>query len=431
MSSPLDALTTAFSLGVLTATKGNTTKRLIPAWSDKRPVKDPAHSLSISAGRVEHVQLAGLTGFCSLLHHITQQQALVHGVPKGSNPGDIFSLLTAERYTGATGTVARTLACIDYPPGVRLLMLDYDPDPTAPETIASAQELMARLTGVWPALADTGWLATTSTSSAIRDKQTGGWLRPPEGKHVYLLATGDVALFREWLKVKLWLAGYGFCKLATPNSQTGVAAVLERAMVDLTVFSPERLDYVAGAIIDPSAPFYQDRPAPELHPGSVLDLDTLPDVTPGEREAYARLVAAAHDRLVPERRAKIRAHITTVTPSLPDAEVEREVATRLDRAERGELEPGHLLHFDNGKTLTAGELAQAKALDDKRLADPLEPSYGHGHAVFHWRGGDWRIVSWAHGTKKVYKLVQDWRTLARPWTGTLATTPAQEVPSWR
>jgi hypothetical protein len=416
---PLDALTTPFSLSLLTATKGNASKRLVPDAYGK-PSRDPAHSLGISAGRLELVQVLGLAGLADLLQRVSSMQVLVHGVPKGSNPGDIFSLLTAERYTGAPGTVARTLACIDYPPGVRLLLLDYDPDHAAPANIASAQELMAKLTGIWPALADVGWLATTSTSSAIRDKWTGVWLRPPEGMHVYLLATGDVALFREWLKVKLWLAGYGFCKLATPNSQTGVAAVLERAMVDLTVFSPERLDYVAGAIIDPSAPFYQDGPAPKLHPGIVLDLDSLPDVTPGEREAYARLVAAAHDRLVPERRAKVREQITTVTPSLPDAEVEREVTTRLDRAERGELEPGHTLYFSNGTTLTAGELAQAKALDDKRLADPLEPSYGHGHAVFHWRGGDWRVVSWAHGIKKVFRLAQTTergRPLYDPWLG--------------
>ena len=136
--------------------------------------------------------------------------------------------------------------------------------------------------------------------------------------------------FRDLLKVRLWLAGHGFCKLATPNQQTGVCAVLERALVDLSVFSPERLDYVAGALIHEDAPFYQDRPAPELHAGGVLDVDAFPDITDEERAQYATLVAEAKERLAPERRAKVHAHITTVTPALPEAEVEQEITARLD-----------------------------------------------------------------------------------------------------
>jgi len=41
------------------------------------------------------------------------------------------------------------------------------------------------------------------------------------------------------------------------------------------------------------------------------------------------------------------------------------------------------------------------------LADPQEPTYRQGDdAVFHWRGGDRRSVSWAHGVKKVYHLAR-------------------------
>jgi hypothetical protein len=398
-----NALTVPVSLSILTATQGHASKRLIPD-AQGAPIRDPAHSLGISAGRLAHVQVAGLTGFAALLQQVTQHQALVHGIPKGSRPGDAYTLLTAKRYAGAPGTIARTLDCLAYPPEVFLMMFDYDPDPAAPETIGSAVELMTRLITVCPPLADVGWLATTSTRSAIRDKQTEAWLRPPDGMHVYVLATGDVAHWRDWLKVHLWLAGYGFCKLATPNSQTGVAAVLERAVVDLMVFSPERLDYVAGALMPEDAPFYQDRPAPVLHAGGVLDLDALPSVTPEERQPYAVLLAAAKEQLVPERRALVRTAVTTAQPRLPAPEVEHEVTARLDLAARGELKPEHRLYFDNGTVVTAGTLVQATPLDAQRLADPQEPTYGQGHAVFHYREGDWRIVSWAHGVKRVYQL---------------------------
>jgi hypothetical protein len=429
MSPALDALTTPFSLSVLTATTGNASKRLVPD-AHGMPIRDPAHRLGISAGRLEHVQVAGLAGLADLLQHVSPTQALVHGIPIGSAPGAVFKLVVAEKFIGAPGTIARTKACIQYPPGLHLLMLDRDPEPGA-EPMANAEDVLRHMARALPPFADVGWLATSSTSSAIQSKQPGAWLKPPDGWHIYFVATGDVERFADLLKVRLWLAGHGFCKLATQNKQTGVCAILERALVDLTVFSPERLDYVAGALIDSGAPFYQDRPAPELHAGGVLDLDAFPTLTDEERVQYAALVTEAKERLAPERRARVRAHITTATPALPDAEVEQEVTRHLDRAERGELAPGHRLYFNNGTTLTAGELAAAEALDGRRLADPQEPTYRQGEdAVLHWRGGDWRVVSWAHGIKKVYKLVQDWRTRARPWRGQLRTIAAEEISPW-
>jgi hypothetical protein len=84
--------------------------------------------------------------------------------------------------------------------------------------------------------------------------------------------------------------------------------------------------------------------------------------------------------------------------------VERIVTTRIAQAERGELDSGQPLYFSNGTTCTAGTLT--KALDGKRLRDPLEPDYAPSQACFHWRGGDWCVVSWAHGIKKVYRLAQ-------------------------
>jgi len=91
----------------------------------------------------------------------------------------------------------------------------------------------------------------------------------------------------------------------------------------------------------------------------------------------------------------------------------------------GELAPSHRLYFNNGTTLTAGELAAAEAFDRKRLADPQEPSYRQGEdAVFHWRDGDWRIVSWAHGVKKVYRLASTTPALT-PYQRRLAARMAQ------
>ena len=104
MTTPLDALTAPVSLTLLTATKGHASKKLIPAWTDDAPVVDPAHSLWIAEGHVEHVQVPGLAGLQDLLGRITPKQALVHGIPTGSAPGAMFQLVVAEKYTRAPDT---------------------------------------------------------------------------------------------------------------------------------------------------------------------------------------------------------------------------------------------------------------------------------------------------------------------------------------
>lgn len=403
---PCDARTAPFDLSVVTVAPrmGHATKKLI-ADAQGRPVSDPQRSLWIAGGHVERVTVAGLTGLRDLLAGIKRTQALVHGVPRRAAPGEVLTLLISEDYTGAPGTVARTLECFAYPDNLFTFMLDYDPDPGAPNQVQSAAALMEQLAQVLPAFAEVGYLHTTSTRSAIRPKdQPAVWLTPPHGMHLYLLACGNMVRFRELLKIKLWCAGLGFCKLATANKHTGVAAVLERALVDLTVLSPERLDYVSGAEIARGAPFYQDRPAPVLHPGGVLALDAMPEVSEAERQEYARRLEAAKETLRPTQRDTIRVRLLEQTPDLPTAEQEQEIDRRITRAERSELAPDHLVYFPS-RTITAEKLSTkaGKALDSKRLCDPQEPTYGPSQAVFHWRKGDWRIVSWAHGIRRIYQ----------------------------
>ena len=168
---------------------------------------------------------------------------------------------------------------------------------------------------------------------------------PPTGSHTYFLARGDLQRFVNLLTVRLWNAGYGYCKLASPNRQTGVASVLERALVDLSVFSPERLDYVAGARIAKDAPFYQDRGEPQLVEGTILDLDALPEVTIEERTAYTERVQAAKATLAPERFRMVKETVEAQDPLLPDDQVETRVQQRLERQESGQLPDDFLLYF--------------------------------------------------------------------------------------
>jgi hypothetical protein len=432
-------LTVPFALSVVTVApgKGHATKRII-ADARGHPTKDPQRVLWISSGTLEQVEVAGLQGLAELLTGVTKAQALVHGVPRDASHGPRWELQTAAHYTGRPGTITRTLEHLDWPGrGPHLLLLDYDPAPQAQAPVTSADALLDRLAAVWPAFSHAAYVVTTSTSSGIQHKTTGEWLVPPYGMHLYPLVTGDVARFRDALKARLWLAGEGFVKLAHSNSHTGVAAMLERALIDLTVLSPERLDYVAGAEIPAGAPFVQVRAAPHVRPGGVLDLDTFPPLTDDERARYGALVDAAKADKVPEQHARIRALLEAQQPACAGAAVEEEVRARLDRATRGELDWDHPLYFAR-TACTAGTLNAS--LDGQRLRDPQEPDYGPSQAVFHWRGGDWRIVSFAHGVKTVYRLTQSvtpwWRdpsahaVAAVPWYAVPAPSTPLEGLSW-
>jgi hypothetical protein len=403
------AIRTPFSLSVLTVTKGNASKQLL-VGANAQPIKGQG-SLAITAGMLEHVQVDGLGGLQTLLTTITPQQALVHGVVKGSVPGYVAPLVTTERLKRAKPgdlapeTVARALEYIAYPDDVFLLMFDRDDNAEDPTKLQTVEDLIALLTPLLPGINRAGMLVTTSTSSGIRSKATDEWLIPSTGFHAYCLARGDLTRFVDLLKVRLWNAGYGYCKLATPNKQTGVAAVLERATVDLAVFSPERLDYVAGARIAKNAPFYQDRGTPRLIDGEILDLDAFPDVTTEERQVYTARLTAAKAALAPERFQTVKATIQAANPILPPDQVEALATQRLVHHEDGFLQPDFLLHFYH-RTAAVQVKDLSADYDGLRLADPAEPTYRDGtDAIFHWRQGDWLINSFAHGSMRTYRAV--------------------------
>lgn len=402
-----DALTIPVPLSIITVApgQGRATKRIIHN-AQKLPIKDPHSQPSIAAGTLELVTVNGLEGLAALLAGVDQRQAIVHGVPIDQTHGPLWKLITEKNDHGLPGTITRTKKTLHFPPGYFTLMTDYDDDQESPPApLDSAQALVARLAAIWPAFATAGYLTTFSTSSCIRSKATGAWLNDPAGMHLTHIARGDVERFRTIVQARLLLSGEFFTKLASPNSQTGRASILTRHLIDMAVYSPERLDFVAGAEIAKSAPFYQDMPPPQLVPGHVLDLDALPDLSPEEAAESQRLLAAAKEALKPRQREGVRDKVRAQHPEMDDEAVARETTARLERAERGELTPDHLLSLDTGKTVRAGDIRRAH--DRLTLADPEEPGYGLSKAIIYWNSGGHtiRIHSLAHGLSRTYCIL--------------------------
>ena len=230
---------------------------------------------------IEHPRVTGLAGLQALLMSIRKDQALVHGVVKGSSPGDVRPLVTTEVLkqtkpdTLVPGTVARSLEFLAYPDDHFLLMFDRDDHEEDPTKLQTAEDLFQLLAPLLPGIAEAGALVVLHLQ---RHPLQGhpGMAHSSVRLSCVLLGEGNLTRFVDLLTVRLWNAGYGYCMLASPNRQTGVSAVLVRVAVDLAVYSPERLDYVSGARIAKQAPFYQDRADPVLMPGTVLDLDAFP-----------------------------------------------------------------------------------------------------------------------------------------------------------
>ena len=388
----------SIKFSILTATKGSTQKRLIPG-PDGRPVKDLNHDLGIYAGHVEPCAVDSLTAFAAAIGGLKANQAITLGVTGSTVPQVLVTKRkrAAMTYRGDR-IVARSLEYFSWADGYFALLLDHDPEPGHPDL--TADQLWARFSGIMPEFATAGRVVTVSSSSAIYDKVTGKCLKPASGHHTFIIVRGDVERFKTTLKARCWLHGEAFFKLGNPNAQTGVEAVLERFIVDLAVFSPERLVYEAGAEIDPSATFEQRRPAPQVFNGDYIDLDAIPDLTPAEQALAAANRQQALDAIRPQQVASVAAHVAQERPDLTQAGAYAIARQRVRECDRGELLPGHTLYLAGGSTITAGDIGPEH--HGLKLQDPQEPDY-RGGAInsiiyFNDRGG-WRIHSQAHGGK--------------------------------
>ncbi|WP_300461287.1 hypothetical protein [Desulfobacula sp.] len=181
-------------------------------------------------------------------------QAIAHGVCGH----DKTNIVSTANFNDQPGTITRTTKYFTYP-SPALAMIDYDPDDGQP--VYDYQEVIKIIDSVCPGFATIPKVLTYSTSSCIyRDDDE--LVGQGDGFHLYFLVKNgkDLGRFAKGLFHRLWLAGYGYIKI----SRSG--ALLPRTIFDTAVFSPERLDFVAGANLMGSN-ITQRRPDPLYIPG--------------------------------------------------------------------------------------------------------------------------------------------------------------------
>ncbi|MBM9521318.1 hypothetical protein JWG39_16010, partial [Desulforhopalus vacuolatus] len=172
-----------------------------------------------------------------VLQGLSTHQSLIHGTA-----GDGIRKIVPDRYRKGTQT-SRTKKFFSYPDGPGLGMLDHDPESTG--WTGSPDELRALICSLMPSFADA---ATVSKFSASANIYSGDTLlsTPSPGYHLYFfpLNAADLPRFGRVLFDRLVLAGKCYGKVSKNHGM-----LLKRGPVDAMVFSPERVDYSAPALM--------------------------------------------------------------------------------------------------------------------------------------------------------------------------------------
>lgn len=239
--------------------------------------------------------------------------------------------------------------------------------------------MVAAIRAAAPGLADAALLWWPSASSCIWQGERE--VRGIRGQRLWMLAgdAADIPRAGAVLRDRLWLAGHGCIEV----SKSG--ALLERTLIDASVWQPSRLDFAGGAAC--SGGLDQRRGDPVTVPGAIEVIDTraaLPDLTDAVRTRLAELKAEARTAAAPDAHAAREEWIAARVAEML-AEGKRDDPETVARAEAsarraldgGVLAGDFILHVEIAGRVEA--VSVEAALDDRMryhglsCHDPLEP----------------------------------------------------------
>ncbi|MBU4154057.1 MAG: AAA family ATPase [Proteobacteria bacterium] len=357
-------------LTVVTKDSGPLTK--IMSLQGGKLVKDSSQC-RMDTGTAQTVETT-LAEMPTFLRSLKPNQALVHGTAEAEKA----RIVTQRAFNSQQGTITRTKDCFNWNDGPGLMFFDYDPEPGA--TPLNSKQLVAAMAQAMPAIANMGYVATPSTSSCIFDAD-GNELRGVSGLHNYSIVKNarDLPRFKEALFKRCWLSGHGSIKISAAGGQ------LLRTIFDAAVFSPERLDFVAGAICQDG--LIQRLPKPVYVPGDVLDTSLCLDLTVEEEAQYKQLVIKAKEATAAEatkiKGFYVKTAISKIQAARPDLS-ETQARKIIEASCKGDLWGDFVLTLDNGDTATVNAiLANPGQFDKETFYDPLEPETGPCKAMFY------------------------------------------------
>lgn len=373
---------------------------------DGELVKRPGGSLV--RGDYQRLTLEGPQALAELLPTLRPDQALCFGVAAPES-GPI-----ASRKEAQDGELTRTRDHFDWPAGSGWLLIDYDPaERGEPMDMAEFDHTLCEAV---PELEPAPTVMGSSGSAYIYDSETGEQLKGAGGlrRYIQVADARDIPRAGDVLFQRLWLAGHGYFAV----SKSG--ALLERGLIDASVWQPERLDFAGGA--DCVGKLEQRRPEPMVLNPDAEPLDTataLPDLNPEERQQLKIIKAKAREAVADEQQQARQDWIEERVVQWQNdhaADLETVSVDELDELLEQTRERYHfavmqqrlfgdfkLVHH-SGQTVTVGELMDApESWHGERFADPLEPDYANDKRIC-WAnlrsGGKPYLYSHAHGGQR-------------------------------
>jgi hypothetical protein len=378
------------------------------ALRDGKVVNDSS-ACRMANGTAHRVRIASVEEFADLINGLTSRQAYTLGRLRDDLP-DHVEIVRRDKLNGATSAIARTkenLIFKEGEPGFVLLDVDLKGMTDAVARRLEECGLWGALCEALPALERVAFVERASTSSGLRNRETGETFKGSGGRHIVIPVAdaADIPRFLADLHDRLWLAGLGWGTVSVAGS------FLERSLVDKSCGSPERLIFEGPPLIEP--PLAQEARNAVAHDGFVFDTRACRPLTDDEKAELQQLKAAEECRLLLERQAARAlwsvSHIKRLTTDgMPEAEARAQIDRWIDHKE---LSGSFPLPFDDPSiagTTVADVLAAPDKYIDKTLSDPFEgPDYGRGKAILYRRpDGSLFIKSFAHGDVR-YELMDE------------------------
>jgi len=365
-------------------------------------VKNPGGQLV--DGLAETVRFASVADFVAELERLTPAGAMVYGVC-GHDRARVVSQNRLATVTDPTlPVIARDREHFSYPAGPAIMMTDYDVPPGAAPL--SNDALLSALYSACPDLDQSPHILAQSASGYVYngDRELIG----QRGRRTYIVVADgqDIPRAGAVLFKRLQLAGFGRVEVGKAGQ------ILERGLIDASVYQPERLDFCGGAACE--APLEQRRPAPRVINADAEALNTraaLPDLTAAEEAKRQAIIGALKAAAAPEaakrREAWAEEQVGRIlaragkTPASHPKDADRLREAYRAATDHRDLYGSFALLLAYGKTVTVAEvLASPDTYHGQRCADPLEPDYGNDRriAVLNLRAsGKPYVYSHAHG----------------------------------
>jgi hypothetical protein len=367
--------------------------------NDGHPVSDGSQC-RMSEGTAVVVEAATAGALADLINTSASHNALALGVIRGAEPDRNVSIVARSRARSNPNALTRTLEHMMFEPARRAWVLfDFDQKGMPAEVrtrLETAGSFEAAITKVLEKLPTIARVIRPSTSSGLRNTNTGELYAGSGGLHLYLLVEdgADIPRFLDALFRRFWLEGFGWVTVSKAGS------FLIRSIIDASVGSPERLVFEGPPTLGPGLEQDANLRAAIATEGEALNSRTCADLSEAEEARFRFLVETAKAASAKEVETVRAAWIETTARRISE-KTKKPMATiraELQRSYAGFLYPDFVLRFDS-----LGDVAVGEVLDDperfinETLADPHEPEdQGRNCAILYRGRHDGLLFVWSH-----------------------------------